>query len=150
MAGIIASLIFVGMQLIQSQNIANADRFAEAISSKVAINDSIIENAPIFSKANNGEDLNESEILILTRVLDSLWGWSFFGEQASGLVGGYSGGPTAGVAMFLFENPGVRREWIQLQEKREKSWEVLFRPDTPLHQFNKNIREHLDRLDEHH
>ncbi len=150
MAGIIASLIFVGIQLIQSQNIANADRFHEAISSNVAINDSIIENAPIFTKANNGEELNETEILILTQTLDSFWGLAFFGQQASELVGGVSvEGPSVGLAMFLFENPGVRKEWTEIQEKRQQGWDVLFRPNSPLHQFNQRVNEHLATLDEH-
>ena len=148
MAGIIASLIFVGIQLIQAQNIANADRFHQSISSRVAINDSITENAPIFTKANNGEELNETEFLILTQTLDSYRALSFFGQQASELVGGYAGGPSVGLAMFLFENPGVRTEWIQMQEKRQQGWDVLFRPNSSLHQFNQRVNEHLGNLDE--
>lgn len=146
---VVASLVFVGIQLIQSQKIANADRFQETISSITAINESIIENAEIFTKANRSEKLSEQEILVLTQTLDSLWAQAFFGQQAAELTGGPWQGPSVGLAMFLFNNPGVRKVWNEMQETREQGWDILFRPDTPLHQLNQRVREHLIKLDGH-
>ena len=91
--------------------------------------------------------MNESELLILRRILDSYWAMSFFGEQASELVGGYTGGPTVGMALLLFENPGVRREWVLMHTKREKSWDALYGSNSILIQFNQNVRDNLERLD---
>ncbi|NIU12362.1 MAG: hypothetical protein GWN81_26780 [Phycisphaerae bacterium] len=144
---VVASLIFVGIQLIQSQNIANADRFQQSISARAAINDSISENASIIAKANNGEDLTESEYLKLSRTLDSIWAQGFFGRQSALLVGGPSQGPEAGLAIFLFENPGVRKIWGEIYKERQQNWAVVFRPDSPLHESIRRVNEHLADLD---
>ena len=146
---VVASLIFVGIQLIQSQNIANADRFQQSISARAAINDAISENAPIIAKANNGEALTETEYLRLSRTLDSVWAQGFFGRQSALLVGGPSQGPEAGLAIFLFENPGVRAIWNEIYEERQKSWAAVFRPDSPLHESIRRINDRLAELDSH-
>jgi hypothetical protein len=144
---VVASLIFVGIQLIQSQNIANADRFQQGIVARATINDSIIENAPILTKANNGEELTQIEFLRLSQILDSIWAQGFFGRQAALLVGGPSQGPEAGVAIFLFENPGVREIWNDIYAEKQQSWTVVFRPNTPLHESIQRVKDHLADLD---
>jgi len=147
MIGIIASLAFVGLQLVQSQKIANSERVTGTLNSRITINESVIQNAPLLAKANRGEELSDEEHIVLKRIIDSFWSDSFFGQYATDLVGGV-GGSGVPLALFLYDNPGARKEWTTAKTLRNRKWEILFRPDTPMHRFDDAVDGHLAKLDE--
>lgn len=109
---IVASLVFVGLQLQQEHAIANAELQNEMISAQVALNDQVIANAAVLVKANNGESLTEEEQVILNELIDSQWASGFFGYRRWQFVEHPAVlSPMRAFANFLYENPGALEVW---------------------------------------
>ncbi len=60
-AAIVASLIFVGLQLKQSQDIALSELSASILASRVETNSSISDHSDVWAKGNSGADLDGGE-----------------------------------------------------------------------------------------
>ena len=69
---IVASLIFVGLQLKQSQEIAIAETFLSILSSEIEATTGINENADIWAKANSGAELSAAEYVIFSNIVSTL------------------------------------------------------------------------------
>jgi hypothetical protein len=66
---IIASLIFVGLQLRQAQDIALAEGYLSMLSTRNEINNSIRDEVEVWNKGLSGEELTADETLIFALIL---------------------------------------------------------------------------------
>ena len=147
-AAIVASLIFVGIQLKQAQSIATAERFDSAISNRIGRNELVMLHSDVLNKANSGENLSGSEKITLEYLIDSLWAEAFLGQRARQSIGGPGeSGPRYSYSRFLFENPGARHEWEKTVTRRHRGYKAIG-DFSPLIDFDKAVSADLAVLDE--
>ncbi len=68
MVGIIGSLVFVGLQLKQSQEIAIANQYQARLDSAIAIRGNLLQSESLLDvtrKVENGEQLSQFDVLVL-------------------------------------------------------------------------------------
>jgi hypothetical protein len=149
-AAIVASLVFVGMELRQSQRIAFAEQEGSQITDFQAMSEIIASYSILIRKLNNQEPLTEEEQTEAEQLVFSIWATHFFTRQRAR----YLDHPSVGVqervlAILFYENPGLRRVWAA-KEMRDKAYmEALDRPRAlgSIGEFNNSLDEHLNVLD---
>jgi hypothetical protein len=145
-AAIVASLIFVGLQLRQEQRIAvvELNQNSTAINTEYQI--AIASIADTWVKANNGEVLSESETLAIERIVMAgyrMAATDTFERRRLGNAGLVS---TRFFALWLFQNPGVRRIWqMQMQEDLNQFSQIA--PDTSIFVVYDEVLAFLEELD---
>ena len=63
-AAIVASLIFVGLQLRQSQDIALSELGASRHASRIELNNAISDHADIWARGNAGDELDHADSVV--------------------------------------------------------------------------------------
>lgn len=129
-AAIIASLVFVGLQLRQSEVIARSELNATVLANKIAVNATIIEHADIWERGNRGEKLVGADVTIFSRQVLSINDEAYFAVQNFLEWGRVDDAKadTGVFAAFLHENPGARRVW-RLREDKLRYYRGLIVPD---------------------
>ncbi len=119
MAAIVASLIFVGLQMRQTRDIALTDSGWNRMLSEIESRRAIYEFPDIWAKGNAGEELNPSEAVIYRTLIRDLNSLAFF-KYANATILNHEGAADSArwdMAGFLYENPGARREWESLRDE---------------------------------
>ena len=149
-AAIVASLIFVGMEMRQSQRIAYGEQQGAGIVERMALNEAIARNADLLLKANSDADLSPSEGLALRSLVDSYWFATFFSYQRWYYLD-HPGinAPIHGFSRFLFDNPGARETWLADRVRRREIAEVVYEGTAPraIDLVDKMILDDLEKLD---
>lgn len=116
-AAIVASLIFVGVQLRQDQQIALAEYGQSTSAIRAELDIAIAEHAKILVKSNAGIQLSEMEHAVLVSVTSALWRATQIDYLERSRLG--EDNPqfmTDVLAVFLFRNPGARKVWLEESE----------------------------------
>lgn len=124
---IVGSLIFVGWQIKQEQDIALAEINLALLSSEIEINIAIGENAEVWAKGNAGEELTRAEQILYENLLESVSyhartdrrQYLQFDQKRMAQV------RIAEFAYFLHRNPGARETWQLRSDREEKDWSSL-------------------------
>ena len=126
-AAIVASLVFLALQIRQSQDIARFERDYSSLGGRIDQNLSIIANGEIWAKGNSGQELDGTEQEIFSKMVENqhwaAWsGWRSArrldlptSEQIS----------TADFAAYLHANPGALKAWREFIGKRESARVIL-------------------------
>ena len=148
-AAIVASLMFVGLQLRQEQDIAIAALGQSEVTSRTELNLGMSEFADVWDKSNRGEPLNGSELLIMESLIDAWFRRALIGSATREELGGGSGSTSRRIfSVLLYQNPGARGIW-EVQRNREREYMRHMDPDnTFIDDFAENVRADLVRLDE--
>ena len=117
-AAIVASLIFVGLQLRQSQEIAIAETYMSILSSEIEVRNAVSEHADLWKKANSGAELDEAEAVIFGNLVANL------NSEANRSMNqlrrlGHTAAAKSQVhqfASFLHQNPAARQVWTVQNE----------------------------------
>lgn len=143
---IVGSLLFVGIQLRQEQTIAFAEINQSAVESYVSANAFIAEHAGLLVRSNAGEQLTDEEALIINRIVHSLH-IKFRIEAAMRRSLGDSEGMAPKLfAMFLYDNPGALRVWLELSEDEEEQYSLLSGGSFYISDFRSEILDALNKL----
>jgi hypothetical protein len=148
-AAITASLIFVGLELRQSQRIAYAEQEGSQITDFMAVDELISSKANLILKLNRGEELTAVESIESERLILSIDRMMFFTNQRAFYLDHPSfGAAERGLAILLFQNPGLRALWANVRESDERYMRALggFGSSKP-GSFGENVRAHLETLD---
>jgi hypothetical protein len=147
-SAIVASLVFVGIQLKQDRDVARAEFTQASNASSAEVNAMIADHAGIWLKGRNDESLSDSEMIVMRRLVDSLYRRARYTSQMSRTLGGPGGAQLRDLAIMLYENPGARRTW----ESLTKNEVIYFEQMLPSDDFRRNYREEvlaeLAKLDE--
>ena len=108
---IVASLIFVGMQMRQTQEIAIADGYSELASSTYARSDLITSHSVLIAKANRGDQLSDAEAIALGEFVSAMWLSEFFATSRWEVLDRETGGPVAFLSGFFCQNQGLLTIW---------------------------------------
>jgi len=145
-AAIVGSLLFVGIQLRQDQAIAFAEINQSAVESYISIDVFIAEHAGVLVRSNAGEQLTDEEAKIINRIVHSLH-IKFRLESAMRKSMGSSGEMAARLfAMFLYNNPGANRVWLELSEDEEEQYSLLSGGSIYITDFRTEVLNALGKL----
>jgi hypothetical protein len=150
---IVASLIFVGLQIQQDRRVASGQVNMATLETIVAIDTVMTEHAHVWVKARDLKDLSEAEIQIVERLVHMAKNKAFFEALASLKISSGGGpidfrkarGPILAFAVLLHENPGARRVWAASVERDEKYFEKTG-GNSGQDRFNNVVREFLLQL----
>ena len=148
---VVASLVFVGLQMQQTQNIAEVEMDWNNMMAELQSRSAIYEHPDIWARGNAGESLNPTEAVIYTTLIRDFNTVSYFKYfNSRRLEGNEYDSPTIfDTAGFLYENPGARREWDTLRATLRR-YRNPHAPDKLRSPFEEAVRAHLALLDEIH
>ncbi|MCG8414161.1 MAG: hypothetical protein MI746_08065 [Pseudomonadales bacterium] len=112
LVSVVASLVFVGIELRLSRDIATTEEAGRANERAIAVNDLIGSNAAIWQKGCLGEELEDQEKIIFVTTLRALDSWKQF--NWSGSQRGQAAPIDIARNMYFF--PGFREEWRELKQ----------------------------------
>ena len=110
-SAIVASLVFVGLQMKQAQEIALSEARISILINAIESHSSINEHAGIWAKGNAGSELDDMESVIysnLVKIEDDRVFLSSRNFQRLNLPAGEI--LIHDFAIFLYQNPSARRE----------------------------------------
>lgn len=123
---IVASLVFVGIELSQSRAIAIGDGNLVNAQIQVESNNAISEHSVVWTRGNSGQELTESDAVIFNNLVKNKAIHAFmeyarldqleFDEAADSVA--------AQFAVFLSQNPGALQVWLQSEEFFAQYFEV--------------------------
>ena len=123
-AAIVASLIFVGLQMRQAEVIAQSEMHTSILANRIAMHAAIIEHPDIWVRGNKGDKLEEDESAIFSRQVTILNDEAYYAVQQSIIWGRLEVADldAAIFAAYLHENPGARRVW-----RAQEDWNQNYR-----------------------
>ena len=150
-AAIVASLIFVGLEMRQARDIAMSDGALANAANEIERYISLSENSDIWLRGNSDEDLNENEQLIFLNLVETAQATEFMEIARLRRVGAddIADTLTADFAAFLYENPGARRVWTKAHRDKIR-YRSLLVPGIEIidSQFGDTVKTHLTKLDQ--
>ena len=143
-AAIVASLIFVGVQMRQDRQIAEAQIFAEFGESHTAWVDLVTTNAAVWVRGLNGDDLSDTETAQFDALAAGYWVQQRSKYLRSTRLAGRPDFIVVDTANFIYQHKGLRhwyKKWLDHSERRDGN---LASPNQ--HPFLVGIDETLDGL----
>lgn len=148
---IVTSLIFVGLQMRQAQNIAMSDGALANAANTIERHNAIRENSDVWIRGNAGAEMNEGDTIVFQTLVRSALVAEFMEIARLRRVGAddIADSLTADFSSFLFEHPGARRVWIEDRQATEK-YRSLLTPGNYItdDKFAETVKLHLDQLDQ--
>jgi hypothetical protein len=124
---IVASLVFVGLELRQSQDIALADIEASFAAASIEMASLVSDNSEVWARGIAGEELDESEAVVFESIIIALSNRNWAtqeqmrrldrDEAADAVVHRF--------AAFLHQRPGARRAWVAREKRLKADREAL-------------------------
>jgi hypothetical protein len=149
--GVIVGIVFLVIEIRQTSTQIEQNTVvlqAQTLESTVEVNAMIAEHSDIWLKGSNDEDLTNAEMIVMGRLVDSLYKRARYTSQMSRTLGGVGSAQLRDFAILLYENPGARRTWESVSEKEV----IYFAQMVPGDDFRRNYREEvlaeLAKLDE--
>lgn len=122
---IVASLVFVGLQMRQAQELATAEAVTATFANYLEIRSQINDHTKIWIKGNKGGELTETETLIYRNLVENVGEKEWFNGLTYRHLGRSDEFAINGLAMFLYQNPGARREWTNQMNEIKKYNQAL-------------------------
>ena len=145
-AAVVASLVFVGLELRQSQQVALNEAAYTTASWYFETRAEVNANAEVWSKGNAGEQLSAAEIVIYENLIRNTYTNAYWISETQQRVGNSGSPGAADFAGFLFKYPPARKVWESLRAE-----EILYRdiliPDRDDFGFHDQVRADLKTLD---
>ena len=139
-AAIVASLVFVGLQMRQAQSIAIADSYQQQAVATLAKSELATMHSELVAKANRGESLSDAETFSLSQYVIARWQNAFFTTRRAWYLERPTIGPTRNFVSFLCNNPGPREFWRNQTDSLEAA-----SLDSPLESFTNDINSKLEK-----
>ncbi len=147
-AAIVASLMFVGLQMRQTQELAYAQASVDLMANHIATAGLKAEHADVWAKGSIGDQLSDRDTYIYRELIALEDSSAFLEYSTYGRLGGYGKEIIAiDFATLLHRNPGARREWDIRQADFRKYRDPLLSVQMRGHQWVDEVVRHLDELD---
>ena len=148
-AAIVASLIFVGLQMRQEQKIALAEFYDSTLTSRFELYESIKDDAGIWLAGSSGQELSDEErakFELLVHQLNDAWIFNYMGlrelqsdEEVEFLVNRF--------ARILYNNPGVLEAWRKNEAAYTEN-DLLFDSPRPPQHWPDTVEDAVSYLEE--
>ena len=129
-AAIVASLIFVGLQMRQSGAIARSQMYGNDLANSLSTYSAIAEHPDIWVRGKRGDELDPADAEVFYQQVLGVADQAYYEVLEGALLGFDSSEIQLDVidfAGFLYENPGVREVW-QSEEQRLRRTRRLVLP----------------------
>jgi len=149
-AAIVASLVFVGMQMRQDQQIAKAQIYTESNIISIELARLINENRDVWISGMNGEELSAGdEVTFHNMFIAVRFSYGGIWQRAIRLSTRKTDTASKEFAYLLFTYPGLRRVWEKyLEFQRNRSQAYSSQGRYPISRFDINVEELLRQLDD--
>jgi len=145
-SAIVASLIFVGLQIRQEQNVAVSQIYQTTMAAQVEIHIAMVEHAELLAKARNADELTEAEKIAVEELIEMWAARSFFEFiSARRIEDGDWSGPVNIFAFLLTDHPGLQQLWSEKMLRKEEFY-TQFNQGTAFFEFNDQVRQKLASL----
>ncbi len=147
---VVASLLFVGLQMRQTNDIAFMELDTAMVGVMVDIADLVAANGETWVKGNSGKKLGETESAVYREMISAInTRWVVLESNASRL----GREDIAGLirkdwAAFLHQNPGARQVWLSREDELIKYRQLLGPDDEVFSSWRDEIQSNLAILDE--
>ncbi len=146
-SAIVASLIFVGLQLRQEQAIAIVDTYGSVVESNEAVLSLIGEHPDIWEKGLLGDKLSTSDEIVFSGMVRAVFSHHAHMFIRFARIGpGDPEGIMKDFAYAIYIFPGLRRQWEADNEFQDHRDAAQNRPQTFL-DFRFGTSQHLSNLD---
>jgi len=147
---IVASLLFVGLQMRQARVIAASEMNISLVEIGIESAKLINENVVIWVKANAGGELDQHEATIFKNIvaaLDTRW---FVEHRHSTRLGEIDQAETImdDWSAFLHQHPGARAAWLARDKNLNRSRELLNPDGDKFNYWSNAILLDLEKLDQ--
>jgi len=145
---VVASLIFVGLQMKQAQDIALSQYNIDNLANKFTLSDKINAHSDIWLRGNAGEDLEESEAVVFWNLVRDRNDLAFFNVQRARRMGVHDAADSiiADFVGYLYDNPGAYHTWNKRQEMIERNRSVLAQNALKSFGFENEVRMQLEKM----
>lgn len=146
LVAIVASLIFVGIELRQSRAIAIGDGNLSNAEIQIETNNAINEHSAIWIVGNSGEVLSDEDTVIFQNLVRNKAIHAFMEYARLDQVEFYEAAEAinAEFSVFLFENPGARQIWLKQEGFIQQHFEVPVSKQAWIGSIQSNLAQ-LDR-----
>jgi hypothetical protein len=146
-AAIVGSLIFVGLQMRQAQDIAIAETFLSILDSEIESLNLANESAEVWNKVVNGEDLTDVEATVFSNLINAFHLRDMRARMQLYRLGHTNAAElrSADFASFLHQHPKAREEWERQMKIRDQYRALTKGFVAP---FAGEVRSYLEDLDE--
>jgi hypothetical protein len=145
---IVASLIFVSVQLGQDREVALSVIRQSGASSNTELQIAIASHAEILAKSNRGDELTEAEMIVMNALVSAMHR-EVVTDQLERRTFGSSGEiVTVIFATWLYENPGARAIWMKQREEFLLSVEQILPDEGVARQYTDEVRRMLEIIEE--
>jgi hypothetical protein len=126
MTAIVLSLVFVGLQLRQSQVIAENEVGLQELQNRIEAHGQINEHVNVWAKGLAGEELSYEDAVVFENLLVNINDITFhassnyysLGDQTSARL------VISDLAIFLHRNPGARSVWETREQRLDAAREI--------------------------
>lgn len=148
-AAIVASLIFVGLQMKQASDIAQNEVSLGVYETGIDINNEMSEHAEIWIRGSRGDELDETEAFIFGNLIQNLNSQAYWARGMRAQLGEDErlSNEVYNFARILHENPGARRAWMEWQGAYQP-YRALRRVPLESESFSDQVREALKSMEE--
>ena len=124
---IVASLIFVGLEMRQSQKIALAEIEASFVSASIEIESLISDNSEVWARGIADEELDDSDAAIFESILVALSNRNWSMQHQMRLLDRSEAADqnVHRFAAFLHRRPGLRRAWAEREANMKADRDLL-------------------------
>ena len=148
---LVASLVFVGLQMRQARDVAiSAGNLANA-ANKIERNNVIIENPDVWVRGSSGEDLDQNDEAVFRNIVRNAIDVAFFEVVRTRRLGAndIADSIIADFSAFLFKNPGARRIWME-EEQDTQEYRTLLVPNQNRGHiiFVETVKSNLAKMDQ--
>lgn len=148
---IVVSLVYLNLQMRQSEKIAMAEHFSTSKSTEIELQTFLSQNADVWVRGKADEPLSPVESAVfesLVRAVNDSAVFTFLSlQEIFGDDFAYISPALSDFSVFLWENPGARRVWEEREERMIKHRNIL-NPDKDDFSFGMEVvLENLEKLD---
>ena len=149
--GVIAGIIFLGIEMGQSQRIALSDMYINVVALQIEADNAIADNADIWSKGNAGEELTPAEFAIFSGQVRNITDIAWHTIQVDLQMGldEAASVDVAEFALYLHRNPGAFKVWLDREEDLS-TYRGLLNPDqTFAEDWMDQVLAAIERFEDH-
>jgi len=145
---IVASLVFVGMELRQSQEIAKAEIGMAALAAQIEMNNQMAERPDVWRRGRVGEELSDDDQMVFDLMIRnqnalSFWSYTSFyridrGSRANQAILNH--------AEFLHKNPGAMKSF-EAFAVNDQSYRAVNGVPLESESYSDKLREVIERYE---
>jgi hypothetical protein len=151
-AAIVASLLFVGLQMRQTGAIARGQMYSNQLANALSAYSAISDHPEIWVRGKRGDELDAADAEVFNTQVLALADQAYYEVKEGDLLGFDSSERVldiADFAGFLYGNPGVRRVW-QAEERRLRETRRLVMPGEQRSTWGDQVNEMLLKIEQAH